>query len=681
MKKLDDRLAVAIDYETYYDSKSGYSLTKMTPQQYCSDDRFDAYLVAICGKDIAEETPVEKLSDGRQLYVGRPEKFKDWKKLNGRILLAHNAAFDSVVTDELIKRRLIPALTGCEWKCTADMVAYLACGRSLKTAMKVLYGKEISKEVRSNMDGKHPIQLNEQEIKDLYEYGGSDAVECHDLWLDHCAEWPEIERAISDQNREATKRGVLVDKEYAMTATKELSSYKATIACDVPWYPDKPIGSLPALRAAVLELGIDPPPSFKKDDPRFLEWSEKHSDIPFISARQKAVSVNMHLSRVESIVSSLDADGVTHPQFLYFGAHTGRNSGKSSVGSSNVNMLNMPRKPVLQGDPNVFGGKGVDIRGMYIPRPGHKFAIYDYSQVEARFSLWLAGDTHMIDTIHKEGNLYQAAAVQMGWCQSGCDLKHSNPDLYRLSKAATLGLGYSMGAAKFVDTCKSQGLELDPVPVEQWPELDRRIQFILRNVVQLEGDPYSEENRETVGRLIKSLQIVDDWRKSNTKIVNKWREYADSFKMAITAGWDVISFRLASGRIKRYYNPCLFKEPTVEIGEDGKKHPGFRLAMRAETVRGNPATFFTGGNIMENIVQATCRDIMAYSAVEIERKHPKWKYVFSVYDEIVFEIPEGDAEEASVDIPRIMCHGDLIAEWTDGLPLEVEGDIADRYHK
>lgn len=434
MKKLDDRLAVAIDYETYYDSKSGYSLTKMTPQQYCSDDRFDAYLVAICGKDIAEETPVEKLSDGRQLYVGRPEKFRDWKKLNGRILLAHNAAFDSVVTDELIKRRLIPALTGCEWKCTADMVAYLACGRSLKTAMKVLYGKEISKEVRSNMDGKHPIQLNAQEMKDLYEYGGSDAVECHDLWLDHCAEWPEIERAISDQNREATKRGVLVDKEYAMTATKELSSYKATIACDVPWYPDKPIGSLPALRAAVLELGIDPPPSFKKDDPRFLEWSEKHSDIPFISARQKAVSVNMHLSRVESIVSSLDADGVTHPQFLYFGAHTGRNSGKSSVGSSNVNMLNMPRKPVLQGDPNVFGGKGVDIRGMYIPRPGHKFAIYDYSQVEARFSLWLAGDTHMIDAIHREGNLYQAAAVQMGWCQSGCDLKHNDPDMYRMAK-------------------------------------------------------------------------------------------------------------------------------------------------------------------------------------------------------------------------------------------------------
>lgn len=434
MKKLDDRLAVAIDYETYYDSKSGYSLTKMTPQQYCSDDRFDAYLVAICGEDIAEETTVEKLSDGRQLYVGRPEKFRDWKKLNGRILLAHNAAFDSVVTDELIKRRLIPALTGCEWKCTADMVAYLACGRSLKTAMKVLYGKEISKEVRSNMDGKHPVQLNAQEMKDLYEYGGSDAVECHDIWLDHCAEWPEIERAISDQNREATKRGVLVDKEYAMTATKELSSYKATIACDVPWYPDKPIGSLPALRAAVLELGIDPPPSFKKDDPRFLEWSEKHSDIPFISARQKAVSVNMHLSRVESIVSSLDADGVTHPQFLYFGAHTGRNSGKSSVGSSNVNMLNMPRKPVLQGDPNVFGGKGVDIRGMYIPRPGHKFAIYDYSQVEARFSLWLAGDTHMIDAIHREGNLYQAAAVQMGWCQSGCDLKHNDPDMYRMAK-------------------------------------------------------------------------------------------------------------------------------------------------------------------------------------------------------------------------------------------------------
>ena len=451
--------------------------------------------------------------------------------------------------------------------------------------------------------------------------------------------------------------------------------------CDVPWYPEKPVGSLPALRQAVIALGVEPPKSFKKDDPGFLDWQKEHENIPFIAARQKAVAINMHLARLEGILASLDKDGASHPAFLYFGAHTGRDSGKSSTGGSNTNMLNMPRKPILAGDEHVFGGKGVDIRSMYVARPGHKFVIYDFSQIEARFSLWLVDDTHMMEAMRREGNLYQANAVMMGWCRPGEKIKKEKPDVYRLAKCCVLGLGYGMGAAKFVDSCKSQGLELDSVPVDQWPDLDRRLQFIIRNVARIKGDPYSERNRTKVGQLIRSLQIVSDWRNANSRIVAKWKEYEQVFKERIAAGKSTVAFRLPSGRVKRYFDPHLCKEETVEVDENGVEHPSFRVAIKATTVRGNPATFFTGGNIMENIVQASCRDIMAYSAVEIEKKHPTWRYVFSVYDEIVFEVPEAEAEEANAEVPYIMCHGDYIKDWTEGLALEVEGGIEDHYCK
>ena len=734
-----DRAAVAIDYETFYDTKQGYSLSTMSPQLYCADPRFDAYLVAICGWEITDDGIFEpgmtlsggcyeagwepgkvitrkradgslfrKLEDGRQLYVGRPEKFPDWENLKGRILLAHNAAFDSVVTDELAKRGLIPAWmgqsaiaipriglspvdadVGPEWKCTADLAAFLMAPRNLKGAMKELFGKEISKAVRAGMDGRHDYDLNAEDRKALVEYGSSDAVECHDLWLEYAHEWQNlvfdnvrwIEREISDQKRNATKRGIMIDRKLVEDSIKELKRYYADVVCDVPWYPEKPVGSLPALRNAVIAMGIEPPKSFKKDDPGFLDWQKEHSDIPFIAARQKAVAINMHLARLEGILASIDANGLSHPAFLYFGAHTGRDSGKSSTGGANTNMLNMPRKPILQGDEHVFGGKGVDIRGMYIPRPGHKFVVYDYSQIEARFSLWLVDDTHMMEAMRREGNLYQANAVMMGWCQPGEKIKKEKPDVYRLAKCCVLGLGYGMGAAKFVDSCKSQGLELPSVPVDEWPEIDRRLSFIIRNVARIKGDPYSERNRQKVGQLIKSLGIVGDWRNANSKIVAKWREYEDVFKQRIAAGKSTVAFRLPSGRVKRYFDPHLCKEETVEIDENGKEHPSFRIAIKATTVRGNPATFFTGGNIMENIVQASCRDIMAYSAVEIEKKHPTWKYVFSVYDEIVFEVPEQEAEEASIVIPQIMTFGDYIRDWTEGLALEVEGDVCDRYHK
>lgn len=701
----NDKDAVAIDYETFYDSKAGYSLTTMSTHQYCRDDRFDPYLVAICGRGIfdgpsdnagslttcdVKRCIYRTLEDGRQLYIGRPEYFNHWKNLEGRILLAHNASFDSVVTHECMRRMIIPTLKDIEWQCTADLTSYLLAPRNLKGAMKTLFGKEISKAVRAGMDGRHDYELPPNEYDDLIEYGGSDAVECHDIWLEYCDQWPLIERAISCQNRNAIDDGVLIDREYAERALKELKSYQARVLCEIPWtskinpktHEFYKAGSLPALRQAVIDLGITPPKSFKKDDPGFLEWINEHEeDVPFIKPRQVAVALAMHIARIEGILSSLDENGKAHPSFLYFGAHTGRFSGKSDASGTNINMLNMPRKPVFHGDKNVFDGKGVDIRGMYIPRPGYKFAVYDYSQIEARFALWLVDDTHMMDALKLEGNLYQANAVAMGWCKSLSDIKHTDPDMYRLAKCCVLGLGYGMGAAKFVDSCKSQGLDLPSVPVEKWPELDRRLQFIIRNVARIKGDPFSEKNAKKVGQLIYSLKTVDEWRQANSKIVDKWHFYEEVFKQRVAAGKDTVAFRLPSGRIKRYYDPHLAKEETIEVDEHGREHPGFRIAMKATLVRGEPAKFLTGGSLMENIVQASCRDIMTYSCVEIAKKHPNWTFKFSVYDEVIFEVPEDECELATVEIPRIMTHGDMISKWTEGMPLEVEGDIVERYCK
>ena len=454
----DPKRAVALDYETYYSSKDGYSLTNMGPTQYCADPRFDPYLVAICGWEITGDgmwpgwktgetdtkfttdgSMFRKLPDGRHLYVGRPENFRDWKNLEHRTLCCHNAGFDEVVTLECQKRGIVPKLDGVRWVCTADLSAYLMFPRNLKGAMKYMFGKEISKAVRAGMDGRHDWELDAKDRRDLVEYGGSDAVECHDIWVEFCNDFPEIEQEISEQKREATIRGIKVDVEYAKEALKELKRYHSKVVCDIPWYPEKPVGSLPSLRQAVIDLGIAPPKSFKKDDPGFLEWVAEHDDIPFISARQKAVAVNMHAARVESLLASVDENGCSHPQFTFYGAHTGRDSGRATVGGGNTNLLNLPRKPVLQGDENVFGGKGVDLRGMYVARPGYKFAIYDYSQIEARFSLWLVDDTHMMEALKREGNLYQANAVMMGWCKSGEKIKKTDPDKYRLAKCCVTG--------------------------------------------------------------------------------------------------------------------------------------------------------------------------------------------------------------------------------------------------
>ena len=703
MKFPDDQV-VAVDFESDYDTKAGYSLSEMTTEQYCSDKRFNPYLVAIAGKGIFPEgTPTPGYVDGTmmsvgvdgvQLYVGRPEKFPWWDRLNHHIIAIHNASFDERVIVECVKRKIVPdVLDDVEYVCTADLTAYLMCKRSLKDAMKYLFGKEISKAVRAGMDGRHDYELSPDEYRALVEYGGSDALECLQIWNEFSGEWPEVERKLSSINRESTMRGILLDIEKVRLSVKEIESYEAKVALDIPWTSQinpktkefYKVGSLPALKQAVIDLGIEPPPTFKKDSPVFLSWLERHSDISFIKARQTAVSASVHLARLRGMADTADAAGRSHPVFLYAGSHTLRFSGKSDTGKSSGNLLNLPRKPLFKGVPDINGGRGVDVRSMYIADPGHTFVIADWSQVEPRITMWLAGDTEKFGLIKKEGNLYQMNAVEMGWCKSGCDLKHTDDQMYKTAKAVSIGATYGLGYVKFVDYCKGMGFDLESLPPEKWPDLDRRAQFVLRTMARIRGDFYDPKNVHKVGQIFKSMQVIDDWRKANPKIADKesglWARYANAFKSRVAAGKDTVAYKLPNGHVKRYFDPHLAKEPTIEIDDNGVEHPGYRIAMRATTVRGNAPEYISPGKITENLVQAFGRQLLGNVIVEMQEEHPEWPYVLSVYDEVVIQCPEQEAEYALSELSRVMCHGKRISEFTQGLPLETEGCISKCYTK
>lgn len=487
-----DRDVVAVDYETYY-RKGEYSLSNMTVWEYCHDRRFDAYLVSIYGPDISPT--LRRDERGMQLYVGRPELFDGWERLRGRILLAHNAAFDSAVTERLIELGTIPELPGCRWCCTADCAGYHCIRRNLANVMKVGFGRDILAEktkVRDvGMDGRHVEELTPEEYRDLVAYAGHDAVECREVWEKYAIPdgawygWPLKEREISERIREACKRGFAVDVAYAEQCLKALKTIRREAEDRIPWTkwhkrrkvkdrmtgeiaevetseyytPLSPVG----LRDAVIKAGVKPPSSFAKNDPGFIDWIEHHMDLDFVYARQRYASVNVHIGAIEKLLRMVDPNGIVRPNLTYFGAATGRTSSRvadeSREDSDNVNMLNLPRSPIMKGDPTVKAvlepwyaemrakdpeypevcTEGVDLRGMYVSRPGYRYVVFDYSQVEARFSLWYVNDTHMMGALKQEGNLYQANAVAMNWCKSGEKIKKTLPDTYRLAKCCLTG--------------------------------------------------------------------------------------------------------------------------------------------------------------------------------------------------------------------------------------------------
>jgi DNA polymerase I-like protein with 3'-5' exonuclease and polymerase domains len=401
---------IAIDFETYYDAE--YSLRKMSTWAYVNDPRFDAYLVALHGNGVH--------------WVGDPKKC-DWSAIKESVVVMHNASFDQMVLERLIEQGIVPKdCRPAQILCTADMTAYLGCKRDLASAAKFLLHKEISKQVRADMMGKHyqdAVAAGMEE--DLLKYGGSDAELCFELAQKFLPKWPETEQKISCLNREAGMKGVAIDVRKVEEASRTLRLKLEELEQSLPWMDDpeaKPL-SPKAIRAAGREAGIPVPASLAKDDPAVLDWVEKYGEqYPWVKALGQYRSLNILLKRVQSIESNLRADGTMPFQIKYAGAHTLRFSGGGDSGGK-FNMQNMYKHEMF----------GVDLRSMLIPRPGHKFIIADFCQIEARVLLWRVGDTEFVDYINKVGNLYIAYAKKT----MGKDVQKGTYE-YALAKAQCL---------------------------------------------------------------------------------------------------------------------------------------------------------------------------------------------------------------------------------------------------
>lgn len=257
----------------------------------------------------------------------------------------------------------------------------------------------------------------------------------------------------------------------------------------------------------------------------------------------------------------------------------------------------------------------VDLRGCLIPAPGHTFAVIDLAQIEARVLLWLAGDSKTLDMIRQGVSVYEAHARRtMGW--DGGKLKVEDPRLYRLAKARVLGLGFGCGRNKFKLVAKAMaGLDLTD---------------------------------ET------AAQTVDDYRESNPGIVKLWADYEAAFKHHHGATFHL---DLPSGRYLTYRK--------VDA------HNGV-----AEQIKNDPPSNIYGGLLVENLVQATARDLFADRLLALV--DAGYKPVMLVHDEYVLEVDEATAGQ---DLKRAMDIIQSPPRWADSLPVECEGSLMDRYAK
>jgi len=259
----------------------------------------------------------------------------------------------------------------------------------------------------------------------------------------------------------------------------------------------------------------------------------------------------------------------------------------------------------------------VDFRAMFVARPKHKLILCDLAQIEPRILARLSHDFKFLELVAEGQSVYEAhARLSMGY-DAAEPLKTKNPKQYAMAKMRVIALGYGCGSARFADQA---GISED---------------------------------------LAKST--VDQFRESNPLITTLWRHSMANF----VANRDTdMAFRLLSKRIIRYYK-ILFEADSAKPG-------WYASTLQSNTRRRH----WYGGKLVENLVQATARDVFAHGYVAV--LDAGYKVLWSVHDELICEVPEADAEDAAKDIERIMSRP---PPWLNQTPLGAEAKIRDCYEK
>jgi DNA polymerase len=286
------------------------------------------------------------------------------------------------------------------------------------------------------------------------------------------------------------------------------------------------------------------------------------------------------------------------------------------------------------------------LRGCLVASPGHVLVSGDLAQIEARVVAWLAGQADILAVFASGEDVYVYTANGIG------------SDNRQLGKVCVLGLGFGMAASTFVETAASYGITLT---------------------------------------LAEAEAIVSAWRAANYKIVNLWWDVDAAFKEVArgphgsSAQVGLIGFLktkkavrivLPSGREMTYHN---VEVDTDEFGRDSISYMGVNPKTKKwERIR----TY--GGRLVENIVQAVARDVMAEAmlalsfARRIGRGHnggPPMDVpvlIGTVHDELLGEAPAAPANAA---LQTMLTALRTTPAWAPGLPVDASGWTGTRYRK
>ena len=639
-----------MDIETFSD----VDLIKCGVYAYADSPAFEVLLFAYSFD--GGETRVIDLAQGEELPGEVAEAVFD----GSVVKTAFNANFERTCLSKHFGRYLPPD----SWHCSAVQAAVLALPRSLEDVGAVLGLDE-----QKMREGKELIRYFCVPCKPTKANGGRRRnLPCHapekwELFKTYCMRDVDVEKSIRRKlckfpipegemelyrlDQRINDRGVLVDMGLVRQAVvcerlhKEVVTRRAYELTGL----ENP-NSVAQLKGWLGENGVEAESLSKKAVSEMI--GESDGEVEEL-LRLRLLMAKTSVKKYEAMKRSVCSDGRVHGLLQFYGANrTGRWAGRlvqvQNLPQNHIEDLELARRLVREGrfedvemlydyTSNVLSEL---IRTAFVPEPGCRFVVADFSAIEARVLAWLAGERWRLEVFSSHGKIYEASASAMFHVPIEEVTKGST--LRQKGKIAELGLGYGGAAGALVSMgALDMGLSEDDLP-----------------------------------------PLVAAWRRANPHITQFWWDVDKAAVEAVTkrtgtrAGRIGFEYRsgilfvmLPSGRKLAYVKPRM---AVNKFGREGLTYEGIlenKKWGRIETY---------GPKLVENIVQGTARDLLAEAMLRVERKG--YPIVMHCHDEIIAEVPEGSGSVEE------MCGVMAVRpSWAEGLPLRADGYECPFYQK
>ena len=639
-----------IDIETFSD----VDLIKCGVYAYADSPAFEVLLFAYCFD--GGVTRVIDLAQGEVLPGDVVEAVFD----GSVVKTAFNANFERTCLSKYFGRYLPPD----SWHCSAVQAAVLALPRSLEDVGAVLGLDE-----RKMKEGKELIRYFCVPCKPTKANGGRRRnLPCHapekwEVFKSYCRRDVDVEKAIRRRlgkfpipegemevyrlDQRINDRGVLVDMGLVRQAVRCERLHKGVVterAYELTGLENP--NSVAQLKGWLGENGVEAESLSKRAVAELIKGSDGEVEELL---RLRLLMAKTSVKKYEAMERSVCSDGRVHGLLQFYGANrTGRWAGRlvqvQNLPQNHIEDLELARRLVREGrfedvemlydsTPKVLSEL---IRTAFVPEPGCRFIVADFSAIEARVLAWLAGERWRLEVFSSHGKIYEASASAMFHVPIEEVTKGST--LRQKGKIAELGLGYGGAAGALVSMgALDMGLSEDDLP-----------------------------------------PLVAAWRRANPHITQFWWDVDKAAVEAVTkrvktrAGRIGFEYRsgilfvmLPSGRKLAYVKPRM---AVNKFGREGLTYEGILENKKWDRIE----TY--GPKLVENIVQGTARDLLAEAMLRVEKRG--YPIVMHCHDEIIVEVPEGmgSVEE--------MCEVMAVRPvWAEGLPLRADGYECPFYQK